>query len=213
MSVKFNICSGLRRSGTSLLMLILRTAGVPILGQKFAVHTNFETEPNEKELYGNPNGYWEMGSISCMTGLRENHLKLGLKDDVIKVTADCLYYSHSKAVNKVILMSRPARYIISSMIKSGLYTEKQTEAYIEKMTVDLTRTLDWLKTYKKEYIVVKYNRLLNNPLEESKRVCNFLGRGDYTKGAKAVNPKLNRSKPIEGEYEGLKKLEKLINNS
>jgi len=61
--------------------------------------------------------------------------------------------------------------------------------------------------------VVKYNRLLNNPLEESKRVCDFLGRGDYIKAAKAVNPKLNRSKPIEGEYEGLKKLEKLINNS
>jgi len=211
-NIRFNCVVGIRRSGTSIMMLILRTAGVPILGQKYAVHTNFETKISDKELYGNPNGYWEMGSISCITGLKEHHLKLGLDQDVIKVVSDCLYFSNQEAVNKIIIMKRSVRKIISSMMKSGLFKEHQIEDYIKKITVDTKRTLDWIDVYKKEYIVVEYENLLKNPIYETKRVCEFLGRGDYTKGYKVVDKKLNRSKELEGDYEGLRKLESIITN-
>lgn len=207
---QFNVISGLRRSGTSLMMLCLRTGGVPILGQKFSVHVNFNTPISKNELSGNPNGYWEMGGITCMTGLRKNHLLLGINGDVIKVVADCLYYSEPETINKIILMKRSPRYTMASLIKSETFKENQVEAYIEKATVDLTRTLDFIQHFKKEYIVVEYDNLLSYPEKELKRVHNFLGKG--TPQPQIVDKKLKRTKPLEGFYEGLHNLENLVNS-
>jgi len=122
--MNFFCVSGLRRSGTSLMMLCLRTGGVPILGQKYAVHMNFNQPVSDNEKQGNPNGYWEMGGITCLTGLRKNHLILGMDKDVIKVVADCLYYSEPETINKIIFMKRPPRYTMASLIKSETFKER-----------------------------------------------------------------------------------------
>lgn len=211
---RFSCITGLRRSGTSLMMLALRQSGVPILGQKYAVHINFNNPPNDNELYGNPTGYWEMGGITCMTGLRDNHLVLGNNNDVIKVVADCLYYSSPKTINKIIYMKRPARDTMASLVKSKTFDEHQLEAYIQKATVDTTRTLDFIDYIDRPVLVIEYDNLLKDPEKYIKKAIDFLdlGMGDYKRGAKEVNPKLKRTKPLTKDYEGLNELERLINS-
>lgn len=206
--INYNLVSGLRRSGTSLLMLCLRTGGVPILGQKFAVHTNFNTPILENELKGNPNGYWEMGGITCLTGLRDNHLLLGMDKDVIKVVADCLYYSEPHTINKIIIMKRPPRYTLGSLIKSETFKENQLGAYIEKATVDLARTMDFIYNFEKPFIVIEYDKLLNDPEKYLKKAHDFIEKG--TPQPQVIDKSLKRTLPLEGEIEGMTRLEELI---
>ncbi|MEA3431449.1 MAG: hypothetical protein U9R01_02045 [candidate division WOR-3 bacterium] len=187
---RYNICTGLRRSGTSMLMLALRTAGIPIIGYKFSTYfpindnqMGISCEPTPKLRNGNPNGYWEMGTITTETGLKAEHKDIGMDGDVIKIVCDALYRSDPELIDKVVLITRGIKNTIASQMKSKIFTD--LEVAVNKNQKDFDKTIDWLKVYKKPYLNISYEELVRNPLN-LKKVTDFLGKGDYKEGSKII---------------------------
>ena len=169
----YNVVSGLRRSGTSLMMLSLRQSGIPIIGLKFAVNTNGDTfTPDKREKEGNPDGYWELGSITSVHGLKKGY-DIGMDGDVIKITADALYFSDPCMINRVIVMERNMDDIIRSMLKGGLFKDSEIDLAIEKNKRDISRTYDWLDDNNKDFMIVSYEKLVSDP-ETIKKACKFI---------------------------------------
>lgn len=208
----FNVVVGTRRSGTSLLMLCLRQAGIPIIGFKYTIFLKekngeiiIQTIPSNELRKHNPNGYWEVGTITTKTGIKKEHLDLGMKGDVLKITADAYYFSDLEMIDKTILILRNPRNVLTSMIKGQIFKEEDINEAIQKNIRDLKRTLDTLQ----EHIIIHYEDLLNYPVGEMERVCSFLNKGNAIQGAKVVDKKLNRSTPYQGNPNGLKEWEEL----
>lgn len=209
----YNIVSGNRRSGTSLMMLALRTAGIPIIGFRYPIFTLnkgneiiLSTSPSKEMREGNPNGYWEMGNISCITGLKPEHYDIGLKGDLIKIVSDVIFYSDPKLINKTILMYRHPRAMLSSMIRGNIIKLHELEDAIEKIYITTERTLTYLKENKIPHIKIYYEEMLKSPEEELKKATDFIGKGNPKEALKVINPSLKRSKHIKGNPKGLKKL-------
>lgn len=196
-------------------MYALRQSGVPVIGWKYAMFERngkdviIDCRPSDKVKAQNPNGYWEAGSITVQTGIRKDHKEIGIEGDLIKITAEAFYLSEPEMVDKTIVMTRNPRNTLASMKKGGLFKTEDTEKAIAKCISDLRRTYDWLKIYRKNFLVVSYEKLLDNPEAEFQRVCNFIGRGDYKTASTFVNKGLNHKQGLAGEWRGLKELEKI----
>jgi hypothetical protein len=132
---------------------------------------------------------------------------MGMPGDVIKLTTECLYFSEPQWINKVVFVMRNPRNMLQSQLKAGIFKKEDFSKAVDKQIRDTARTLDWITSFEKDFITVIYEDFLKNPKKTMKRVCNFLGRGDYKLGAEVVDIKLNRSPQIEMEYDGLKQLE------
>ncbi len=212
--MKFNIVTGLRRSGTSLMMLCLRQSGVPIIGSKYMIYalnengdTTLKTTPSQKERRGNPNGYWELGSITTKTGVKQEHMDLGMDGDVIKVTSDAFYFSDPKMVDKTIVMVREPRKVLFSMIRGEICREEDAEKVVEKNIRDMRRTKEFLRSKKK--LIINYDELVSHPLKILQEVNHFIGKLNIVRGAKVIDQTLNRSDLYSGEVKGIEKWEKL----
>lgn len=165
------ICvTGLRRSGTSMMMLALKESGIPIIGKKMA---------NEY----NPLGFWEKGFTS--RGIKED-----LGNVVVKVVADGFPFSDPTVIDKVIVMLRDPRIVLKSMLKGNLIREEDLEKAAEKNARDLERTLEVIWAHSIPKLEVQYEEVLKYPKENIKRVCKFLEMGNG-EGYKIIDPKLN----------------------
>ena len=181
------ICvSGLRRSGTSMMMLALKEAGLDIIGKDFS-GTNTE---------GNPNGYWEIPKICKDEGLREE-----LDGDAIKIMFEALSFSKPELIDKAVLIFREPRKMLYSQFKDNQID--YPDIFIMKQAVDIVDSLAWLKYYRIPYIITFYEDILERPRTELKRVLRFTG-GKYKN---VVDNKLNRSKNYEGENKYINLLE------
>lgn len=166
------IVSGTRRSGTSMMMLCLKEAGFKITGKAMG----------DK---GNPKGYWEIGATT-------SGLKVEI-DGIVKVVSDAIYKSKPELIDKVIVMYRNPLKVIQSMLDIGIVSN--AKGLMEKNNLDTTRTYEFIQHI--PHITVYYEEMLEDPEKEMKKVCEFLGGGDYKKGAKVVDPKLNKTKEYE----------------
>jgi len=233
--MKYNIVSGWRRGGTSVMMLALNHAGIPIVGFKYPFAFDFDyidtkegkviqrrvkkdgglMEPLKPVKDSNPNGFWEVPSICLREGVQKKHSDFGKNGDLIKVPADVLPASNPTMVDKVVLMMRNPRKVIASLSKTQ-NNRKEIKAYYREwvkamslgMLHNMVGAFKWLDINKKEYIIVEYENLLENPEDEIEKVCDFLERGDPLWGAKIIEKKLDRSNSINDEIEELKELEK-----
>lgn len=192
-----NIIAGLRRSGTSLLMFALKEAGFKITGEKF-----YKRKTTKQVKEGNPNGYWEVDIVTTRTGLQRK-----IKGEVVKIMFEALPNSKPELIDKVILIFREPKKILSSILKNN--SEAVLEEYILMGLFDTIDTLGFLEFHKKEYMLVFYGDILKNPKEELKKICVFLGKGDYIKAAKAVDQKLDRSEPLQRKCRFLPTMEKI----
>ena len=162
------VVTGLRRSGTSMMMLALKESGIKIIGKKM-------------ENEWNPLGFWEINETS-------RGIKHDMGDVAIKIVADGFPYSDPKVIDKVIVMYRDPKKVLESMLKGNLFLKNQTERVVHKNSVDLQRTFEVLKNI--DHITVDYEEMLEFPKENMTRVCRFLGQGN-AEGYKIVDPKLN----------------------
>ena len=98
------IVSGLPRSGTSLMMQMLKAGGVEILSDG-----NRAADPD------NPQGYWEYEPVKSLR--RDNSwLKLA-EGKAVKVISALLPYLDLDLTYKIILMKRPLAEVIASQRK------------------------------------------------------------------------------------------------
>jgi hypothetical protein len=210
--MKYNIVTGLKRTGTSLMMLLLRQAGVPISGYKYhfkVENGNVQIIDDPAQIDKNPLGCWELGAISVRLGIQPGLKNFGLNGDTIKLIAEAYFQSNKDYHDKTIVMIRNPKKMIYSQIMLDEKPDFEKQDFLIEMQTDILKLLKPVKPY----IVVEYEKLLENPEKEMKRVLNFLGRGDIKHIKGYVKNSLNRSKELEFDTSEFDKLYQELKNN
>ncbi len=96
--------TGTPRSGTSLIMQIIKALGGEITGQK---HTSVNIEKY------NPGGYWELPFLETIQGVNTTKYK----GKAVKLFGSNLYATKPKYVSKVIFITREPVAAINSLLR------------------------------------------------------------------------------------------------
>lgn len=178
------IVSGLPRSGTSLIMQILKAGGLPVA-------TDEKREPDES----NPKGYMEIKSI--IDKLRDNpDFVFNFEEKVLKVVAYGLQYL-PVGNYKVIYIERNIEEILDSMEKMmGAKDEERegTKAAFIKLN---EKTKAYIKKREDMQILfLNYNEILHSPKKPIEDIHHFFGEKslDLTEMKGVVDQNLYRQR-------------------
>lgn len=217
---RFDIVTGSKRSGTSMMMYILKEAGIPVGGFKFPMRINSENEDTiidagrefsafeNDESYAtlrsfNTNGYWEYPSV-CGKGIQHKHKTYD--GSVVKVFNEGLLLSEESLVGKVMFMMRNPKKVLHSSIKIGKL--KNDPVLIDLQAIRMKKlwaeTFRWLKG--KDFRIIIYEELLLDPSHSIKEVIEWIGRGDARWGIKAVDTRMDRSDEIDHQSDSIDEL-------
>jgi len=208
MKYQFNIVTGVMRSGTSAMMRALYYSRILIAGYKYPVlgqdkqgkpiecGSNVPLELETQE--SNPTGFWEMPLVT-RDGLKKTSSYANWDGNTVKVVMPAIMNSDRELIGKAIVMIRNPKTCLSSMIKGWKERDMQHDKDILPLDYILTNLmgLKYLKENQIPFIIVIYEKLIENPSSVLSRVAEFLGEGDYTEGAKAIEKRLNRSKEVD----------------
>jgi hypothetical protein len=182
------IVSGLPRSGTSMMMKMLESAGVPVLTD------NIRTADQD-----NPKGYYEFEQVKQIkddkTWLPEAQGK------AVKMVAGLLKHLPADYAYKIIFMQRDMDEILASqrqmLIRRGEAHEGISD---DRMGTLFRRHIEqvqaWLATQPNiEVLYVHYGKVLAEPVVQAERINRFLGNNlDVNKMVEAVDPNLYRQR-------------------
>jgi hypothetical protein len=182
------VVSGLPRSGTSMMMRMLKAGGLEVL-----------TDDIRTADKDNPKGYYEFERVKQLdhdTGWLED-----AKGRVVKIISQLLQDLPAGWTYKVVFMHREMDEILASqrrmLVRRGEPTDKisdeQMAALFQK---HLERVEDWLDQQPNfEVIYVSYNEVLAHPHEEAKRVNSFFDHElDVGAMTTVVDPTLYRQR-------------------
>lgn len=225
--MSYNILTGNQRSGTSMLMLALKEAGVPIIGFKYPITTTYKNEKTgetkkvdsgeltagHKLIQGNPNGYWEVSSI-LEKGLQKEHKEIGRKGNLVKVMLDLLPISDIMMIDKAVVVLRNPRKILTSYFKCRQAEPTEIDIRIISLSLayNLATSIKYLQENKKDILITYYEEVLKNPAEELDRICLFLGRNCHENGVKVIKKGLDRSEEVKLNCKEIKLAEELYRN-
>ena len=180
------IVSGLERSGTSMLMQILKAGELPISFDK--------TRPADDN---NPKGYYELEGGKIINKLMNGSFPLEKhRGSFIKITAYGLKFL-PPGKYKIIYTERNIEEILDSMEKmmgeKDPDREKTRESFIK-----LNNMIKQIITEREDIDVlfVNYNNILLNPRENVEKIIEFLGISNNTldKMIQAVDKRLYRQR-------------------
>lgn len=163
------IVSGLPRSGTSMMMKMLGSAGLKVL-------TDDLRRPDEN----NPKGYYEYEKVKGLKNGDFDWLS-DAEGKVIKVISALLEYLPNPYNYKIIFMQRNMDEILRSqqemLIRSGLPHDKVSD---DKMAELYSRHLKKVETWLEQQpnmdtLHISYNQTILNPVQNTERVNQFLG--------------------------------------
>jgi len=181
------VVSGLPRSGTSLMMQILRQAGIPLL-----------VDDQRTADESNPQGYFEYQPVKKLkTDASWLPLSLG---KAVKIVSPLLFYLPDHFEYKIIFMTRQLDEIIVSqnkMLKNQQAFTNEEQAKIRQQLAHHLLQVHQYLVYKKNMQVVKidFNHLIKNPEAELLRLVQFLGVTISIEKLKTViKPDLYRSR-------------------
>ena len=177
------IVSGLERSGTSMMMQILYLGGMKVA-------FDHKRKPDEH----NPKGYFELEGGKIINRLMDGVFPMEKYDDmVIKVTAYGLKFL-PEGNYKIIYMTRDLDEIMDSMEKmSGPINREEEKPVFERLNKYAIKLME--KRDDIDFILVRYNDVIENPRKEIERVNKFLsGKLNVENAIKAVDPKLYRNR-------------------
>jgi hypothetical protein len=183
------VVSGLPRSGTSLMMMMLEAGGIPPV-----------TDEIRSADEDNPRGYYEFERVKK---LREGDFTwvTQAQGKAVKIISALLTNLPSDYTYQVLFMRRAIPEILASqrkmLVNRGEDTEKASD---EEMTQyfrkHLAQVENWLlnQTYIK-VLYVDYNALLRDPAPIIPEINAFLGGGlDEDKMMAKIDPKLYRQR-------------------
>jgi len=185
------IVSGLERSGTSLMMQILKASGVPVA-----------YDNTRKKDKNNPNGYFELESGKIIDKLKDGTFPLDkYKGKFIKITSWGLQFL-PKGKYEVIYMMRNVDEIIDStekMSKKKMSKKEKDEMRecLVKFEKQVLRLLEEKHSSDFGYVVVFYNTLLkpSSAKDELGVLASRFGCHDIVeRGIKAIDKKLYRNR-------------------
>jgi hypothetical protein len=182
------IVSGLPRSGTSMMMKMLEAGGLDVL-----------TDHRRQADTDNPKGYYEFERVKQL-----EHDRSWLRDaegKVVKIISQLLHHLPPDYAYKVVFMRRRMEEILASqeqmLVRRGEETDKIAD---EKLAALFRQHLERVKAWLDEQpsfdvIYVSYNRVLESPRDEARRVDAFLDEDlDVHRMAAVVDPQLYRQR-------------------
>lgn len=183
------VVSGLPRSGTSLMMMMLDAAGIP------PMQDYVRTADDD-----NPKGYYEYERVKKMPEGDIAWVK-DARGKSVKVITALLEHLPGKFKYNVIVMRREMDEILASQKKMlerrGQDPDKVSDAEMADLfNKHFDKVMAWVKKQKYlRYIEVSYNDLLDEPEEEIEKVNQFLGGHLDTAAMLAmIDPKLYRQR-------------------
>jgi hypothetical protein len=183
------VVSGLPRSGTSMAMKMLDAAGLELVVD--GVRTADED---------NPKGYFELERVKDLGSETEKSWLKEARGKVVKIVSSLLTEVPAENHYKIIFMRRDLDEVLASQSKMLVRRDETSEtsdealremytSHLEKISF-LIRFRDYL-----EAIYIPYSEVIENPLEQAKRINQFLGgHYDVEKMAAVVDRKLYRNR-------------------
>ena len=182
------IVSGTKRTGTSLMMQMLQSAGFNVLGEKFP--EKWDGKNNVK----NPEGFYESKFID--DGVTNTNCPLAAQDHIqsaVKVFCPGVPNTDSRYIHKVVLMVRDWKEQVQSWKElTEMNTGKKTLQYPDGYEYFFSY-YDFIKDLNnRRYntIVIDYNDLLKNPKNNIESLNNFFGVGRWDLAKKCIKKKL-----------------------
>ena len=180
------VVSGLPRSGTSLLMQMLKSGGLHILTD------NIRTADID-----NPRGYYEFEKAKSLK--QDSSWLVQARGKGVKLVSMLLYELPPKERYRIIFVERDLDEILASQQKmlTRLGQDMGGDEDMRRfMSLHLAKLRDWLgQQHHIQVLTVCYNDLLANPIEEACRINHFLDETlDTEKMANVVDPSLYRNR-------------------
>lgn len=182
------VVSGLPRSGTSMMMKMLEAGGLGVL-------TDYIREADSD----NPRGYYEFERVKQLEHDRE-----WLKDaegKAVKIISQLLRHLPPDYFYKVVFMRREMDEILASqrrmLVRRGEATDTIPDDRLAALfRQHVERVEDWLDGQPNfDVIYVSYNRILEEPHEQARRVAEFFsGALDVEAMTSVVDPELYRQR-------------------
>ncbi len=182
------IVSGLPRSGTSMMMKMLEAGGMQVLTD----HIRTADEDN-------PKGYYEFERVKQI-----EHDQAWLPDAqgrVVKMISALLKHLPPSYTYKVIFMRRSIDEILASqkqmLIRRGEPTDAVSDGKLtELFGLHLQQVMGWIdKQPNVDVVYVDYNQILQDPVEQAKKVNQFMGHTlDENEMVGIVDPSLYRQR-------------------
>jgi hypothetical protein len=183
------VVSGLPRSGTSMLMKMLAAGGVPIMtdGQRTADEDN-------------PEGYFEVERIKGLPQESDRAWLAEARGKAVKVISYLLRSLPEEHNYRVVFLRRDIDEVLASQAKMMARRGERDDVPAEKMrevfAKDVARALELLaRAPQFEVLEVEYAAVVARPLDEARRIADFVGGGlDPEAMAAAVRPALYRNR-------------------
>ena len=161
------IVSGLPRSGTSMMMRMLESGGVPVL-------TDHVRTPDDD----NPNGYYEFDAVKQTK--EDDAWLVGSAGKAVKMVYRLLYDLPTDRTYRVLFMRRKLEEVLASqrvMLERHGVADNVSEAQMTALfRAEIDAFYKWVGAKSHiELIDVDYNRMQQNPRAEAERVNEFLG--------------------------------------
>ena len=178
------IVSGLPRSGTSMIMKMIAVGGLKPLTDNIRITDD-----------DNPKGYYEFERVKKLEN--DKAWLPDAKGKVVKIISMLLKHLPLDYSYKVIFILRNMDEILASQNQMLIRRKEPTDKVLDKDLAKMYRNhLQKIKTWLDrepnfEVLYVKYNEVLNNPVESCKKVNEFLGNTlDVAKMASIIDKNL-----------------------
>lgn len=184
------IVTGSVRCGSSLTMRMLESCGIPVIQDGFK-------QPNEQ----NPHGYYETRAVYLIQNSNFDVLENSDGKAVKILPPTVVQHLPDSRQFKTIFLLRDPMEVSKSFYKYHVHQStirgnpvKQTEEqYLSHFIPDHLRRIgtakDWVSTHSNfDVLWVEHNSLMNTPLVETTRICEFLSTDfpQYTYDAAAM---------------------------
>jgi hypothetical protein len=185
-SINF-IVSGLERSGTSMLMQMINSAGIP-------AQYDHDSRPADDN---NPRGYFELEGGKIINRLMEGKFPFEkYRGQFIKITAYGLKFL-PQGRYKIIYSQRDIEEILDSMEKMARIKDDAREETKESFT-KLNNMIKNMISIREDsdVLFISYNDMLANPEENIRKIADFIGNPeiDTNKMLASIDQKLYRNR-------------------
>jgi hypothetical protein len=184
------IVSGLPRSGTSMMMKMLESGGLPIM-----------TDGERKADVDNPNGYYEVERVKHLEKETDKSWLKGARGKVLKVISFLLKDLPDDNAYQVLFVRRDLDEVIASQDKmiarlGTQNTSADAEAMKEAYRNDIVRARMHCKARSNfRYMEVHYKHTIEDPATTARAVNDFLGgKLDEERMREAVQRELYRNR-------------------
>ncbi len=161
------VVSGLPRSGTSLLMQMLKAGGLPVLTDGLRVADE-----------DNPRGYFEWEPAKRLP--REPELIRMAEGKAVKIVSSLLWALPPGYEYRVLYMERPLAEVAASQVamirRHGGAAPLEGEALVRALAAHQQQVLALVRQIPGVALcTVRYHDVLADPFQQARRIANFLG--------------------------------------